>query len=977
MKNFALLFVLFFLNKSYAQQYSFINYGVKDGLAQSQVTDICQDHLGYLWVGTQSGLSKFDGQKFTNFSKVDGLLDNTVQKLLYDKENKVLWIASPKGMSKLDFTSRKLFKTYPFKSTHKINDLLLIHDTLFIATNTDLISFYDNKFSYISNDLRIRSMAYVNDKTLLLATRNGMYSFDNNRFIKFKDSTLNYNFSKISHDENGLLLSTYNNGIIKYNLETQKQSPLTEPFRIITFIKHQNKLWAISDQSVLLIEHQMLKKYTTDNGLPEVKLKCLFVDNENNLWIGTYGKGLLKFSSESVLSYSTKNGLSSDIIMSINQNQKGDFAYGTYDNGMVVFTKEGEKYYYTYEDLNSRTVWSIIEVENNDFLIASTGGLSKIENYKLINKPECNGKFKTLFKANHTTFVGGKSGLWLLNNSGFNRVEESKGYDINKIFGNSTKLYLASKKGLFWTYMSESITQLNQIQLPENDCNTLTLDNYNNLWVGTIDGLYIVSPNQSIIEYQLDSLDFKSRNILGLITSQNKDIWASTTNGLYLLEKGNPFNEKLEKYHYSEAEGITDLESNLNALYEDRLGYIWLGTSSSLYKINPRLKDELFHQETPNLSVESIKLFKENFAYSKYAKSYDSLSNIPTNLVLPPKQNHLTFEFIGITLKNPKHVMYSYRLKGAEEKWSPLSSDHTATYSFISPGNYVFEVKATNDGINWSPIKSIVIEIQPFFWQRWWFILGIIIFVLIIGYFLFILRVRALKRKKDNEKLVYKNRLRELEQQSLNASMNRHFIFNSLNSIQYFINSSNKRSANKFLSNFAKLIRKNLDSSTADNFMVNLDEEVERIDLYLSLEKMRFGDKFDFEINVDDDVDVEMTKVPSMILQPFVENSIIHGILPNDKKGLIKINIHNQLESLEFEVIDNGVGIDESSVNKSDFAGDHESKGMKITENRIELIRKINGGKLMIIGPFQINDEHGISKGTKVIIKLPLNGIES
>jgi hypothetical protein len=976
LKNLTLLLVLFFLVQGYSQQYSFINYGVKDGLAQSQVTDICQDHLGYLWVGTQSGLSKFDGQTFTNFSKIDGLIDNTVQKLLYDKEKKVLWIASPKGMTKLDFTSKKLFNTYSFESTHKINDLLLINDTLFIATNTDLISFYDNTFNYIPNDLRIRSMTYVDNETFLLATRNGMYSFKNRRFIRFKDSTLNYNFSKIKYYEDGLLLSTYNNGIIKYNLKTQQKIALTEPIRIITFIKHKNKIWAVSDQSVLLLENKMLKKYTTGNGLPEVKLKCLFVDNENNLWIGTYGKGLLKFSTESVLSYSTKNGLSSDIIMSINQNQKGDFAFGSYDNGMVIFTKEGQKYYYTYEDLNSRTVWSIIEMDKNDFLIASTGGLSKVENYKLINKPDCAGKFKTLFKVNKTIFVGGKSGLWLLNDKGFNRVEKSKKYDINKVFGNSTKLYLASKNGLFWTYISDSVTQLNPIELPENDCNSITIDAFNNLWVGTIDGLYIVSPNHSIIEYQLDSLDFKSRNILGLITSKDKDIWASTTNGLYLLEKGNPFNEKLEKYHYSEAEGITDLESNLNALYEDHLGFIWLGTSSALYKINPRLKDELFLQKPPNLSIESIKLFKENFPYSKYAKSYDSLSNIPTNIVLPPKQNHLTFEFIGINLKNPKHVMYSYRLKGAEEKWSPLSSDHTATYSFISPGNYVFEVKATNDGINWTPIKSIDIEIEPFFWQRWWFILGGLIFVLLIGYLLFILRVRALKRKKDNEKLVFKNRLRELEQQSLNASMNRHFIFNSLNSIQYFINSSDKRSANKFLSNFAKLIRKNLDSSTADNFMVNLDEEIERIDLYLSLEKMRFGDKFDFEINVDEDVDVEMTKVPSMILQPFVENSIIHGILPNNKKGLIQINIHNQPDSLEFEVIDNGVGIDESSDNKSDFAGDHESKGMKITENRIELIRKINGGKLMIIGPFQLNDEQGKSKGTKVIIKLPLNGIK-
>lgn len=969
------LFILF--SKGFSQQYSFINYNVKDGLAQSQVTDICQDHLGYLWVGTQSGLSQFDGQTFTNFSKADGLIDNTIQKLLFDKNKKELWIATPKGISIFNYNAQQKLKKYPFKNSYKINDLLLKNDTLFIATNTDLITFSNQQFNYVSNQLRIRSLATVDKNSILLATKSGLFSYSNQQFIKYKDSSLNYNFSKIiSNNDSLIILSTYRNGIIKYHLKNNEKEFLTQPIRILNFIKYKQQIWAINDQSILLIKNKIQKTYTSHNGLPQVKLKCLFIDKEDNLWIGTYGKGLLKFSGESVIRYSTNDGLPSDIIMCINQNKKGDLALGTYNKGIVIFTKSGNKYYYTSDDLNSRAVWSILDTDEDAFLVASTGGLSTIKNYQLINHPECRGKFKTLCKVKNTIFVGGKGGLWLLDDKGFNNVAISKNYDINKIYGNSNKLYIASKTGLFWSYVSDSISQLNPINIPENDCNTLTIDAYNNLWVGTVDGLFVVSPNNAVITYSLDSLDFKSRNILGLITDRNKNIWASTTNGLYLLTKGNPFTEKLEKYHYSEAEGIVDLESNLNALYEDNLGYIWLGTSSALYKINPALKDELFKQNTANLSIKSIKLFKENFDYNQYAKSYDSLNRIPTKLVFPPKQNHLTFEFIGINLKNPKSVKYSYRLKGAEENWSPLSAEHNATYSFISPGNYIFEVKATNDGVNWTPIKSTEIIIEPFFWQRWWFVLGVLTLIILIGLLFFKVRMNILKRKKDNEKLVFKNRLRELEQQSLNASMNRHFIFNSLNSIQYFINSSDKRSANKFLSNFAKLIRKNLDSSTADNFMVNLDEEIERIGLYLSLEKMRFGDKFDFKINVDDEVDVEITKVPSMILQPFVENSIIHGILPNNKKGLITINIHKQNNSLEFEVIDNGVGIDESSEFKSDFAGDHESKGMKITENRIELIRKINGGKLMIIGPFQLNDENGQSKGTKVIIKLPLNGIE-
>jgi len=965
-----------FLAKS--QQYSFINFGVKEGLAQSQVTDICQDNLGYLWIGTQSGLSRFDGLKFINYSKNDGLVDNTVQKLYFDKNSNLLWVASPTGISILDLTKKIKFNHHTFTTPQKVNDILFDNDTLYIVTNQGLILFSNNKFTYFLNDLRIRAIEKISSNEIVLATKKGLYAFVNQNISKYKDTSLiHFNYSDMLFDEEVLYLSTYQNGILKYDLKNKLLESLSDQKSIVSFIKQKNKIWAISNQTIILYNNKQQKIYTHNNGLPKVKLKRLFIDDEDNLWIGTYGKGLLKFSNESVMSYTVDFGLPSDIILCISQNNKGDFCFGSYDKGLLIFDKNKKHYVDHSNGLPSQTVWSILPYKEAYFIATSTG-VCKLDNKQLKTINELRGNYKSIVENENIIFFGGKSGLWIYKNEKFENVNTINNTSINKIVFNKNYIYLATKKGLFYNHITDLYQkEFKTINLPEKDCNTITIDNYDNIWVGTVDGLYVISPSLKTIEYQLDSLNFKSKNILGLLTDSNKNIWISTTNGVYLLIEGNPFSLKMEQYHYTEDEGILDLESNLNAIYEDKLGYIWIGTSSALYRINPNLKNQLFTKETPKLSITSIRLFKEQFDYKKYAKGFYKIGYVPTKLILPPKQNHLTFEFIGINLKKPSSVKYSYRLKGAEENWSPLSTEKTATYSFISPGDYIFQVKATNDGVNWTDIKSVNITIKPFLWQKWWFILLMIIALVSILYFIVKLRLNIVKRKKDNEKLEYKNRLRELEQQSLNASMNRHFIFNSLNSIQYFINSSDKKSANKFLSNFAKLIRKNLDSSTADNFMVNLDEEIERIHLYLSLEKMRFGDKFDFKINVDKDVDVEMTKVPSMILQPFVENSIIHGILPKeDNKGLIQINIKKFNSSLEFEVVDNGVGIDESTDNKSEFAGDHESKGMKITENRIELIRKINGGKLMIIGPFQINDEHGKSKGTKVIIKLPINGIE-
>ncbi|MFT4602797.1 MAG: hypothetical protein ACI857_002984, partial [Arenicella sp.] len=388
-------------------------------------------------------------------------------------------------------------------------------------------------------------------------------------------------------------------------------------------------------------------------------------------------------------------------------------------------------------------------------------------------------------------------------------------------------------------------------------------------------------------------------------------------------------------------------------------------------KINPALKDELFDNKAPLLRITGMRLFMEDFDYGRFEVEYDSLGQIPTSITLPYNQNHLTFDFIGINLKDPESVLYEYRLLGANYGWSPLSSTNSATYSSIPPGDYNFELRATNKNFNWTAVESIHITINSPFWKTWWFI--ILIFISLSGIILLIFRsrIRSIKQKQENEKLGFKNRLLFLEQQSLNASMNRHFIFNSLNSIQYYINSSDKRSANKYLSSFAKLIRKNLDSSTANNFIVTLQEEVDRIQLYLSLEKMRFQEKFDYVLDVSSSIDTEGIEIPSMILQPFVENAIIHGVLPLERKGLITVRIFNEFGDIVFEVIDNGTGIDNTLKNKKvSVAGDHESKGMEITNRRIELLRKLTGDNLLIVGPFQMNDSEGNCQGTKVIIKM-------
>jgi sensor histidine kinase YesM len=243
-----------------------------------------------------------------------------------------------------------------------------------------------------------------------------------------------------------------------------------------------------------------------------------------------------------------------------------------------------------------------------------------------------------------------------------------------------------------------------------------------------------------------------------------------------------------------------------------------------------------------------------------------------------------------------------------------------------------------------------------------------LVFLLIVGWLIYN-RSRILKERRDKENYQLKSRLLALEQQTLNSSMNRHFIFNALNSIQYYINRQDRLAANKYLSDFAKLIRKNLDSSQ-DN-LTTLSDEIERLEIYLRLEHMRFKDKFEYVVEVDPMLSRDKIKVPAMLVQPFLENSIWHGLLPKSDGEVGRLIVRFMLVQghVELEIVDNGIGI-ENSLKQKTGADSHISKGMEITQSRIDLIKKTTGKTIELIGPHDIKGENGVSKGTIVKIKL-------
>lgn len=982
MKRLFLLLFLFAWLNAHSQRFNFVNYSLEEGLPQSQVTAICQDQFGYLWIGTETGLSRFDGLEFENFSTDEGLPDNEINSIYIDASGEI-WVATPKGVAQFNIDR---FKPYPFSKSlqleYRVNDMCEMRNQIYLGTDEGLLLFERDTFRLLTpqeNASPLRAILNMGDSVLICGSKTGLFTYHNGNMVSFgKGEFDSINISDLYLRQNELLISSYGEGLLRYEFESGKITTHTVPGnRIRSIYANAESILCATKNGAIEIADKTYH-YNLQNGLSFESIRCVYIDRENNLWLGSDGKGLMKLTSKSVTYFKKEDGLSSDAVMSISQDKAGFYYFGTYDAGVTKWLNASDSSpVEVYNDqLKNTTIWITALEKNNRCWVGTSNGVDLIENGSIVNSnPVANEilfKTRTLLFTDDSLLLGGGSG-GIFSFDGIQVVQhfQDQDLDVNKIVQIGKSIYIATTTGLFISDAKLSSVKL--INLPENNVKTLTTDNNGNLWIGSnSSGIFVQLTNGKVVPFELDKSDSKSKTILGIIADSKGNIWVSTLNGVYEIEFDANTDEKYTIRHYGRPEGLITLECNQNALFEDAQNHIWVGTSEGLVRINPALNHVLFEFKKPELVITGVRLFMENFNYESYDVELNSTTGVPTSIILPYNKNHLTFDFIGINLKDPEGVRYEYRLLGAEDFWSPLTTNSYATYSFISHGEYDFEVRAINASGKWSEIQRMHIIILPPFWRTWWFIILVIIACVGIILLIFQIRIRAIKQKQENERLGFKNRLLFLEQQSLNASMNRHFIFNSLNSIQYFINSSNKLAANKYLTSFAKLIRKNLDSSQANNFIVTLKEEMERIELYLSLERMRFDGKFEYIIDLSDDIDTDGIEIPSMILQPFVENSIIHGVLPLERKGTITLKVYLEFGFLVFEVIDDGVGIDSSLELKKNRKSEpsHDSMGMEITNRRIDLIRKLTGENLMIIGPFQINNSSGQSLGTKVIIKI-------
>lgn len=986
----ALIWLCLLWNGLFSQQYTFIPYNLKEGLPQSQVRCLLQDSRGFIWIGTLGGLAKFDSRHFTNYSRQDGLLNNQINAII-ELPNGTVVAASNGSLAMINGSGVSSIQLPEGFHESTVNTLFCDDQILWVGLENGLLAYDIQQQQWTDLSLpdelskaHIKAVHRKRDKTLLVLTKEKLYSLKERQpTVIYDPEDVETTFFDLAEGADGTIwLASKNEGLIRIDHQNHYQGNYLQHQDLTTnlitgvMVDQQNKVWMTSRYGFFSFDGERFDAYSERNGLDVADVRDILEDHEGNIWIGTYGQGLLRFTGRTFSSYTMKDGLTSNAVMSIIRDKDANFWFSTFDKGICTLNGDTIVQFTLREWTDNNRIWTSMLDHEGMLWFGSSDGIFRYNNNKFEHFTEADGLSHTMVLS---IFEDSNQNIWIGTNKGVTMYYN--GVFVPVVAENApqkkVRCIRQDKGGHIWFAAIDGVYRFDghhfklysqKDGLPENSTNCVEIDDQNRIWVGTQNGLAVLE-GENFVHRQVDV--GSGSNVINFLRAAAGRMWIGTNNGLYSAGAESSLRqEDLAFLSYGLYDGLRSLETNLNAAYFDNAGYLWFGCTDGVTKMDLKTFQKSSAPVLPQLNLTDIRVNLQKIDWKDKKVEFEPVSGLPWHPEFNHKQNHITFYFTGISTTYPESVEYQYMLAGLDDDWKAPTAADFATYSNLPYRDFIFRVRSRTGRGEWGGVTEYAFSILPPFWLSWWFItLEILLALSILGTILLSQR-KARIAKREKEWFEIRSRMLALEQQSLNSSMNRHFIFNALNSIQYYINRQDRIAANRYLSDFARLIRKNLDSSQ-DN-LTTLRDEIERLELYLKLEHMRFRDKFTYEIHIDPTLQQDHIKVPAMLVQPFLENSIWHGLLPRDQGGEVVVDILAKDEFLEFVITDNGIGIENSLKNKT-TADNHISKGMEITQNRIELIRKTTGKLIELRGPYQLYDEKGQSAGTRVEILMPVD----
>ena len=420
--------------------------------------------------------------------------------------------------------------------------------------------------------------------------------------------------------------------------------------------------------------------------------------------------------------------------------------------------------------------------------------------------------------------------------------------------------------------------------------------------------------------------------------------------------------------NYDPGDGLQGWEFNPGSAFKTHDGYFCYSGKNGF---------NLFHPDSirtnkikPPVTLKRIMIFDKALDIISYADL--------KSLKLSYKQSFFSFEFAALNYDHPEKNQYAYQLIGFDKKMVQLGTNRVVNYTNVPPDSYTLKVIASNNDGVWNETGiELKIVITPPFWATWWF-KTIVVLVFIGAVFLFFkLRENRIKKEQVRQTAINKQ-IAEIRMTALRGQMNPHFIFNSLNSIQHFITIRDKEEALNYLSKFSKLIRKILENSWENT--VSISNELQLLELYVQLEQLRFNNKFDYHISIDQKIDVENLEIPPLLIQPYIENAILHGLINKNDKGDLWLSLERNNGLLVCKIEDNGIGRAKAQEIEQGKVSRHKSLGIKVTEERISgLFALLDYNMEVVVEDLFTKQSPGEMQqpaGTRVTISIPVKDEE-
>ncbi len=758
------------------QNYFFDSYSVEQGLGSSKIYCILQDHHDLVWLGTEAGVSRFDGHTFVDFSSEQGMAENGVYSVFEDSHGNIWFGHLDGGITRYDGYH---FEIIRFDSIPVKGDITSFQETadhqLWITTSASGALRITRPFGPVG-EMKVEQ--YLGKKGLsdrifgsFLSQNNDYYCLSGVGIHKYEPAIDSFSIFNLKHltnywtktcmleDRKGnMWFGTYNGGLYKYDkaLDTMivydKRDGLAKNWVSCLYEDDRGTVWAGTfGGGITRIQDGKLKTYNTENGLNDDFIQCLTGDHEGNLLIGTRYHGLSIFKGEQFITIRVKDGLSSPSVWAVCQAPNGDYWFGT-NKGITVYTpgtspENRFRYYNRQEDGIEDKIRSIARDPAGNLWIGTyQGGIFQYNLEKqrffydfFLNRNLYRDKIVTALA------IDRKGHIWAGTHDGLTWYDpvtkEGTRYTQGKgLVGNGiTALYYDPVKDNLWigserkkglTCYHFDTKRFEKIPLPRQIAPlAITMDKKGTLWMGSAVGLFAWD-GDSLFLHLSEKNGLLSNHVNLVIADDKGAIYIGTNKG---LNKYIPEENKI--YVYTKHNGFTGIETLRNAVYRDREGYYWFGTANGVTRLDPHCE-----QAKTLEPLTHIRSMQVNYEPRRMKQG----------MKLNYRENAIMFDYYSICLTNPDAVRYRVMLEGADASWRPVTTQTRAIYSTLPPGKYTFKVIARNSQGVWnSTPASFSFMIRPPFYRTWWFILLVLILLTggIIGYIK--IRERNLIREKE------------------------------------------------------------------------------------------------------------------------------------------------------------------------------------------------------------------------------------